>query len=495
MYDCNYLLSANYLFSRKVATSTPARPVTAPAPASSRPAKAVAGGATRPDTPSHARPGSAPATALKKTPTNVPKPTTSPIGTKADLQGNVEKITKPRVPPQKVDDQTTPRLPTTYADKIKRITNWQLAAKLIPKEPRLTKQKSLDSIQLSQPKPSTSRSQDTLQLISFDRSARTVSPSNLKPTAPTAFPSIHRQEEQDEAAKTRESRKRQLEADESTATQPARPKMQPPAIPTIVTTPPDTLQPQDRQPRTEARTTLDADINVETVPATAPARSAVPPKVQEPRESIAPRTTGADTRNKTKPSEAPVVAASTQRTKAKPATSEQASRSTEQTTANTIEEVISLLKSAFVSVMAAQASLMAAANDGQRRPSKRRGNKKRKTQPQPQPVAPSTMTAATKIKKSRPTPATSTEQLVEVDVATRPRKTRPVPAPRDRTAENTAKEDQETPRREKASARSASTSTCCNYHHHHYTTSTTPGYASRPTTGCNYKRCPYYEAR
>ncbi|KAL4720101.1 hypothetical protein ACJJTC_013682 [Scirpophaga incertulas] len=231
------------------ATSTPARPVTAPAPASSRPAKAVAGGATRPDTPSHARPGSAPATALKKTPTNVPKPTTPPIGTKADLQGNVEKITKPRVPPQKVDDQTTPRLPTTYADKIKRITNWQLAAKLIPKEPRLTKQKSLDSIQLSQPKPSTSRSQDTLQLISFDRSARTVSPSNLKPTAPTPFPSIHRQEEQDEAAKTRESRKRQLEADETTATQPARPKMQPPAIPTIVTTPPDTLQPQDRQPR------------------------------------------------------------------------------------------------------------------------------------------------------------------------------------------------------------------------------------------------------
>ncbi|KAL4715478.1 hypothetical protein ACJJTC_009104 [Scirpophaga incertulas] len=184
-----------------------------------------------------------------KTPTNVPKPTTPPIGTKADLQGNVEKITKPRVPPQKVDDQTTPRLPTTYADKIKRITNWQLAAKLIPKEPRLTKQKSLDSIQLSQPKPSTSRSQDTLQLISFDRSARTVSPSNLKPTAPTPFPSIHRQEEQDEAAKTRESRKRQLEADETTATQPARPKMQPPAIPTIVTTPPDTLQQQDRQPR------------------------------------------------------------------------------------------------------------------------------------------------------------------------------------------------------------------------------------------------------
>ncbi|KAL4705637.1 hypothetical protein ACJJTC_002023 [Scirpophaga incertulas] len=192
-------------------------------------------------------------------------------------------------------------------------------------ESRLPRQLGKNN-ELIQPKPSTSGSQDTLQLISFDRSARTVSPSNLKPTAPIPFPSKYRQDEPDETATLRESRKRQLEADETTATEPARPKMQPPAIPTIVTTPPDTLQQQDRQPRvdpdnlistypatdntqrarnrcparrkrrggkgkrkTEAHTIPEPDINVETAPAAAPARSAVPPKVQEPRESKVPR--------------------------------------------------------------------------------------------------------------------------------------------------------------------------------------------------------------
>ncbi|KAL4703899.1 hypothetical protein ACJJTC_013076 [Scirpophaga incertulas] len=234
------------------AAGTPARPATAPAHANTRNTKTVAGGAARTVTPPLARPGSAPATAKEKTPTNAPTPAAPSSGKNVDHQETVEKQTTMRVVPQQVgeDELTTPRLPTTYAEKFKRIATHKLAAKIEIQDPRLVKQKSLESIQLTKPRPPTTGSQDTLQLITFDRSARTVSPSNLRPTAPTPFPSMARQDDPDDAAKQqqqRESRKRQLEADDTTATQPARPKMQPPAIPTIITTPPGTqniTQPQ-----------------------------------------------------------------------------------------------------------------------------------------------------------------------------------------------------------------------------------------------------------
>ncbi|KAL4715553.1 hypothetical protein ACJJTC_009179 [Scirpophaga incertulas] len=368
---------------RKVA-GTPARPATAPAHANTRNTKTVAGGAARTVTPPLARPGSAPATAKEKTPTNAPTPAAPSSGKNVDHQETVEKQTTMRVVPQQVgeDELTTPRLPTTYAEKFKRITTHNLAVKIGIQDPRLVKQKSLESIQLTKSRPPTTGSQDTLQLITFDRSARTVSPSNLRPTAPTPFPSMARQDDPDDAAKQqqqRESRKRQLEADDTTATQPARPKMQPPAIPTIITTPPGTqniTQPQESEPsgphtlmaaangpegptrrkrrggkgkgkrKTEAVT--DA---AETAPTTASTKTPAPAEVRTQRASKRPRSTGAEPRIITEPPEVPVVAASTQRTKAKPATSDTAPMTTEQTTANIIEDVLSLLRSAFVSLM------------------------------------------------------------------------------------------------------------------------------------------------
>ncbi|KAL4707254.1 hypothetical protein ACJJTC_019792 [Scirpophaga incertulas] len=287
-------------------------------------------------------------------------------GKNADHQETVEKQSTSRVVPQNVgeDELATPRLPTTYAEKIKRITTHKLAAKIGIQDPRLVKQKSLESIQLTRPRPPTTGSQDTLQLISFDRSARTVSPSNLRPTAPTPFPSMARQDDPEDAAKQqqqRESRKRQLEADDTTATQPARPKMQPPAIPTIITTPPSTeniTQPQGPARRKRRggkgkgkRKTEAVTDAAETAPTTASTKTSAPAEVITQRASKRPRSTGAEPRIITEPPEVPVVAASTQRTKAKPATSETAPMTTEQTTANIIEDVLSLLKSAFVSVM------------------------------------------------------------------------------------------------------------------------------------------------
>ncbi|KAL4719788.1 hypothetical protein ACJJTC_012411 [Scirpophaga incertulas] len=71
----------------------------------------------------------------------------------------------------------TPKIPATYADKIRRISTHQLAAKIETKDPRLIKQKSLE--QIHRRKPMNTGSTEMLQLISFDRSSRTVSPSNL----------------------------------------------------------------------------------------------------------------------------------------------------------------------------------------------------------------------------------------------------------------------------------------------------------------------------
>ncbi|KAL4706095.1 hypothetical protein ACJJTC_017875 [Scirpophaga incertulas] len=121
-----------------------------------------------------------------------------------------------------------------------------LAAKIEIKDPRLIKQKSLEHIQRRT--PLNTGSQEMLQYISFDRSSRTVSPSNLKPISPTPFPNKHRQEDQNDAQnQQRESRKRQLEADDTTATQP-RLKMQLPAILTTPPTPPGTQMQQSQGP-------------------------------------------------------------------------------------------------------------------------------------------------------------------------------------------------------------------------------------------------------
>ncbi|KAL4720479.1 hypothetical protein ACJJTC_003009 [Scirpophaga incertulas] len=339
------------------AAGTPARPATAPAHANARNTKMVAGGAARTVTPPLARPGSAPATAKEKTPTNAPMPAAPSSGKNADHQETVEKQSTSRVVPQNVgeDELATPRLPTTYAEKIKRITTHKLAAKIGIQDPRLVKQKSLESIQLTRPRPPTTGSQDTIQLISFDRSARTVSPSNLRPTAPTPFPSMARQDDPEDAAKQqqqRESRKRQLEADDTTATQPARPKMQPPAIPQLL---PHRRGPARRKRRggkgKGKRKTEAVTDAAETAPTTASTKTSAPAEVKTQRASKRPRSIGAEPRIITEPPEVPVVAASTQRTKAKPATSETAPMTTEQTTANIIEDVLSLLRSAFVSVM------------------------------------------------------------------------------------------------------------------------------------------------
>ncbi|KAL4705152.1 hypothetical protein ACJJTC_014507, partial [Scirpophaga incertulas] len=89
----------------------------------------------------------------------------------------------------------------------------------------------------------------------------------------------------------------------------------------------------------------------ETAPTTASTKTPAPAEVRTQRASKRPRSTGAEPRIITEPPEVPVVAASTQRTKAKPATSDTAPMTTEQTTANIIEDVLSLLRSAFVSVM------------------------------------------------------------------------------------------------------------------------------------------------
>ncbi|KAL4709847.1 hypothetical protein ACJJTC_000334 [Scirpophaga incertulas] len=52
-----------------------------------------------------------------------------------------------------------------------------------------------------------------------------VEDEHRKPTAPIPFPNKPRQDEPDDAAKQRESRKRRLEVDKTAATQPVRPKM------------------------------------------------------------------------------------------------------------------------------------------------------------------------------------------------------------------------------------------------------------------------------
>ncbi|KAL4704343.1 hypothetical protein ACJJTC_010728 [Scirpophaga incertulas] len=97
--------------------------------------------------------------------------------------------------------------------------------------------------------------------------------------------------------------------------------------------------------------TQNLGTNAEAPLTTAPTRTSTTAEVRVPREpSISPQT-GANMHNITKPSEVPVVAASTQRTKAKPATSERTPTTAEQTAASTVEEIISLLQSAFVAAM------------------------------------------------------------------------------------------------------------------------------------------------
>ncbi|KAL4706918.1 hypothetical protein ACJJTC_012377 [Scirpophaga incertulas] len=242
------------------AAHTPARPATAPA--SYRPSKAAAGTSAPPTTPALARTTPAQAATKKKTPTTTHPPATPSTAAQAHHQNVEEKSQTKRVEGEQIlashDDlavstetmrvdpgkdsashgepasytDMTPKIPATYADKFRRISTHQLAAKIETKDPRLIKQKSLE--QIYRRKPMNTGSTEMLQLISFDRSSRTVSPSNLKPISPTPFPSKHRQEDKEAEHQQRESRKRQLEADDTTATQP-RPKMQ---LPAIYTTPP-----------------------------------------------------------------------------------------------------------------------------------------------------------------------------------------------------------------------------------------------------------------
>ncbi|KAL4713323.1 hypothetical protein ACJJTC_012395 [Scirpophaga incertulas] len=226
-------------------TTPPARPATAHGVY--RPIRISAGSSARPETPASGRIVSAAAAIKKKTPTTTTQSTTPSSEAKEDHINVVEKQATLRVAAQKGSlEHLTPRIPATYAEKIK-------PAKIETRDPRMIKQKSLESIRRNA--PSTSGMQDT-QHISFDRSSRTVSPSNLKPISPTPFPSRHSRS-QDNLATTgqdtqpqRETRKRQFEADDTTATQPA--KMQPPALITTPPTPPILQQPpQEEAPRRE----------------------------------------------------------------------------------------------------------------------------------------------------------------------------------------------------------------------------------------------------
>ncbi|KAL4713362.1 hypothetical protein ACJJTC_016830 [Scirpophaga incertulas] len=90
-----------------------------------------------------------------------------------------------------------------------------------------------------------------------------------------------------------------------------------------------------------------------TTTATAPI-TAAPPKPQRPRKAARPRSTGAEKPQQQEPSEGPVVAASKQRTKAKPATSEQAPTATEGTAAEIVEQLVQIIKAAFISVMSGE---------------------------------------------------------------------------------------------------------------------------------------------
>ncbi|KAL4718303.1 hypothetical protein ACJJTC_002078 [Scirpophaga incertulas] len=224
-------------------TTPPARPATAHGVY--RPIRISAGSSARPETPASGRIVSTAAAIKKKTPTTTTQSTTPSSEAKEDHINVVEKQATLRVAAQKeLLEHLTPRIPATYAEKIKRFTTHKLAAKIETRYPRMIKQKSLESIRRNA--PSTSGMQDT-QHISFDRSSRTVSPSNLKPISPTPFPSRHSRS-QDNLATTgqdtqpqRETRKRQFEADDTTATQPA--KMQPPALITTPPTPPILQQP------------------------------------------------------------------------------------------------------------------------------------------------------------------------------------------------------------------------------------------------------------
>ncbi|KAL4721582.1 hypothetical protein ACJJTC_012514 [Scirpophaga incertulas] len=222
---------------RKAATP-PARP--ASAHATYRPIRVLVGSSSRPGTPANAKTAQASAVTKKKTPTTATKPAAPSSVEKTDYVNVGEILTTSRV--VATEHQTTPRIPATYAEKIKRITTHKLAAKIESRDPRMIKQRSLESIHRST--PSTSGMLDT-QRISFDRSARTVSPSNVKPISPTPFPSRFSHDDLTAAAyntQQRETRKRQLEADDTTATQPA--KMQPPAL---ITTPPTPPIPQESQ--------------------------------------------------------------------------------------------------------------------------------------------------------------------------------------------------------------------------------------------------------
>ncbi|KAL4716648.1 hypothetical protein ACJJTC_008283 [Scirpophaga incertulas] len=240
--------AARPVAAHAAATSTGMQAQTTPAPAAgtTRPASASGDAPRKTTTPPCAgRIVSAAAAIKKKTPTTTTQSTTPSSEAKEDHINVVEKQATLRVAAQKeLLEHLTPRIPATYAEKIKRFTTHKLAAKIETRYPRMIKQKSLESIRRNA--PSTSGMQDT-QHISFDRSSRTVSPSNLKPISPTPFPSRHSRS-QDNLATTgqdtqpqRETRKRQFEADDTTATQPA--KMQPPALITTPPTPPILQQP------------------------------------------------------------------------------------------------------------------------------------------------------------------------------------------------------------------------------------------------------------
>ncbi|KAL4718934.1 hypothetical protein ACJJTC_011652 [Scirpophaga incertulas] len=84
-----------------------------------------------------------------------------------------------------------------------------------------------------------------------------------------------------------------------------------------------------------------------TVPVTV--HTTAPPKEQRQRRPRRPRSTGTEITKQNEPSEVPVVAASKQRTKAKPATSERAPMATERGATDTIEQLIQLIRGAFVS--------------------------------------------------------------------------------------------------------------------------------------------------
>ncbi|KAL4702265.1 hypothetical protein ACJJTC_002860 [Scirpophaga incertulas] len=196
---------------------------------------------------------------------------------------------------------------------MKKITTHQLATKIEIRDPRMIRQRSLESIQR---RPTTPGSQDASQQIAFDRSSRTVSPSNLKPISPTPFPSRHSQPDlRDAQLPQRETRKRQLEADETTATQPA--KMIPPALITTPPTPP-------AQKETEKQS-----LQTQTPRRQRSKKDGCHPKLRHKR-----RSTTHDSPHKN-------LHHSGKRT---PTTAEQ-------TAASTVEEIISLLQSAFVAAM------------------------------------------------------------------------------------------------------------------------------------------------